>query len=673
MTIRVAARARDAWTAPPADGVKVPAATGRPLRDSLRVEFVPGGGGRREGRSAVASGPGPATRIAADIGPRAATLRQYHDGVTELDLGRPPIEHLVLGGGGAKGMAYPGAVQTLEARGVLAGIRTLSGSSAGGITAALLASGMDAARFKTLSDGLDMMTLLDSDKAALAFVQKLASGLGRDLEQRLDELKLGKVGDLARLLCELLPRMNSGAVALETLIREQTRAAVLARLDQHPECAYSPRLAAIDARLRAGGAVTFADLEALSRHLPEIKALNITGSAMFRGRPQLALFNASTTPDMDIAVAAHISAAFPAVFRQVEYTLPFMRTASGGEKTRFQDGGVMLNVPLPALTDRPPEPGAIRRSDALVLVFEGEDGPGPARATRMSAAMDWVVGAPQRMREAVQADAMKAYADQMVVVPLKVGAQDYSGMLTGTLNFSMPDASKLLLQSRLAEAVDVHLDRRGQERERYRFDSMDAALLALDDASLNALSASRPELAVPVQRWRASALGSLTRLADAIGRAEAAAAPGCRTPEVEDVLLALERLVATPAQREWLGTELNRAERTDYARILNLAARWPQNGGSTLRAALAQRDRLAVATIAANIGRELVYPAIYRHGQSDANIAVLRRALHRLEQAGTREQINAVLTGLCADYTARGLTDRFVERVRGWRLPERTA
>ena len=56
----------------------------------------------------------------------------------------PAYRNLVLEGGGIRGIAYGGALQELESRGVLAGIRRVGGTSAGAIQAALLAVGYSA-------------------------------------------------------------------------------------------------------------------------------------------------------------------------------------------------------------------------------------------------------------------------------------------------------------------------------------------------------------------------------------------------------------------------------------------------------------------------------------------------------------------------------------------------
>lgn len=55
--------------------------------------------------------------------------------------GRYPFTNLVFEGGGVKGIAYAGALQVLGEAGVLPGVRAVAGTSAGAITAALVAVG----------------------------------------------------------------------------------------------------------------------------------------------------------------------------------------------------------------------------------------------------------------------------------------------------------------------------------------------------------------------------------------------------------------------------------------------------------------------------------------------------------------------------------------------------
>jgi exoenzyme U len=303
---------------------------------------------------------GQETNIVERAGSRRITLTEYDSGASRLELDSPPIKKLILSGGGAKGVAYSGAVTALENLGVLPGIDSIHGSSAGAIMAALVASGMDAAQFDALSDNTDLLALLDSPNESVSWLQRGFARVGEAAEKALP----GTIGGFTRLLLSVLPRVQSQALPLQTLIREKARAAVLARITD----AHAGEVLAVRERLLAGGVVTFADLAVLHRHIPQIKNLNITGTAMLREMPQLVVFSAALTPELDIALAAHVSASLPVVFRQPGRNgLEFQEL---DELTFFQDGGVLLNTPVPQLIDPGLATDLLSGSDMLILRFE---------------------------------------------------------------------------------------------------------------------------------------------------------------------------------------------------------------------------------------------------------------------------------------------------------------
>jgi NTE family protein len=64
---------------------------------------------------------------------------------------RPPcVENLVFEGGGVKGVAYGGALTALDRAGMLSGVRRVAGTSAGAITATLVALGYTADEIRVL-------------------------------------------------------------------------------------------------------------------------------------------------------------------------------------------------------------------------------------------------------------------------------------------------------------------------------------------------------------------------------------------------------------------------------------------------------------------------------------------------------------------------------------------
>lgn len=365
------------------------------------------------------------TTLLHEIGERKVTLSRDDKGRIDLTLSPPQVTQLVLSGGGAKGVAYPGAVKALEERGALTGVRTVSGSSAGAISAAFLASGMAADEFTGLSNDLDLSALMNSSNPLVRALQEKSSKVGNWLGQYSQKLQTAFT---------LIPRLGSKAEQLEALVRSKSRASVLARIAESPSRASLPEVKAIADKLKAGGVVTFMDLQVLNRHIPTIKELNITGTGTFEGRSQLVVFNASLTPDMDIARAAHISAALPVVFKApVERGHGFQ---VDGENTSFQDGGLMLNTPVDGLYQRQFPGSPLERSEQLILTFETI--PLQSRGTYGGVAADGALGVDFSANEQLnQARLKKDYSDQTVVMPLKTQQGDYSNFFCRDRKFHL--------------------------------------------------------------------------------------------------------------------------------------------------------------------------------------------------------------------------------------------
>ncbi|HEX6324143.1 MAG TPA: patatin-like phospholipase family protein [Vicinamibacterales bacterium] len=71
------------------------------------------------------------------------------------------IENLVFEGGGVKGIAYAGALDVLEQRGLMAAVHGVAGTSAGAYTAMLVAIGCPAAQIRALATSTDYPGLED--------------------------------------------------------------------------------------------------------------------------------------------------------------------------------------------------------------------------------------------------------------------------------------------------------------------------------------------------------------------------------------------------------------------------------------------------------------------------------------------------------------------------------
>jgi NTE family protein len=86
--------------------------------------------------------------------------------------------NLVFEGGGVKGLAYAGALEVLDDRGVLKDIVRVGGSSAGGITAGMLAIGMTPREIGQMLDETDFKRFMDDDWGTVRDIERLLKEYG---------------------------------------------------------------------------------------------------------------------------------------------------------------------------------------------------------------------------------------------------------------------------------------------------------------------------------------------------------------------------------------------------------------------------------------------------------------------------------------------------------------
>ncbi|MBC3299992.1 patatin-like phospholipase family protein [Pseudomonas sp. SWRI18] len=614
------------------------------------------------------------TPLVEGVGERNLTLLRDNQGRVEVILSAPPVKSLVLSGGGAKGIAFSGVVQALEEAGKLQGLQSASGSSAGAISAALIASGMGAAAFDRLSDSIDLPSLLNSKDAVTAWMQDASTALGK-LAGHLP----GPVGNISQLLMTLLPRVQTEAAPLEDLIRQESRQSILGHIARTLRTSRPREVMRIADKLSAGGAPTFGDLEVLSRHIPQIKQLHITGTGMFGGRPQLVVFNASLTPQMDIARAAHISGALPVVFKSpVEQGHGFQ---ASDETTAFKDGGLLLNTPASGMVDRAFPDSPLNKSESLIVKFEPRATDAPPRSgSFFSSVADRATGVAHSAAAALQDKKLEAFADQIVTLPLNTEKGDFRGLLTGTVNFTMQDEQKQLLQAKARQAVETHLERRTTALEHHSFRSLDDAALAMDDEMLASV---RPTLqkdpaAADVLAFRENAQQALDTLNEAIVAANQSQDALAFTPSILSALRNLDALARRPEHIDWLGRRLNLAGERNFQQLLQAAARQIAGGAlpmsKVLDGAVTEMKLRDVAMKAENFTREVIYPSLFRAGQPQSNVELLHRAAQDLAWAATPTEFNRVLDTISANYRARNKpwdkasSATTVEMAKAWKL-----
>ncbi|WLG28192.1 patatin-like phospholipase family protein [Pseudomonas lurida] len=614
------------------------------------------------------------TPLVEGVGKRNVTLLRDHQGRVEVILSAPPVTSLVLSGGGAKGIAFSGVVQALEDARKLQGIQLACGSSAGAISAALLASGMGAAAFDTLSDNIDLPSLLNSKDAVTAWLQDASTTLGK-----LISYLPSPVGNISQLLMTLLPRLQTEAFPLEEMIRNESRQSILAHIAQTPRETRPAEVMNIADRLSAGGAPTFGDLEVLQRHIPAIKQLSITGTGLFDGRPQLVVFNASLTPDMDIARAAHISGSLPVVFKSpVEQGHGFQAST---ETTVFKDGGLLLNTPVPGVVQRAFADSPLNKSESLIVTFESNATDPSARSgSFFSGVANRITGVAHSAAGAFQDKRLEAFAEQTVTLPLKTEKGDFRGLLTGTVNFTMQDEQKQHLQAKARQAVEAHLERRTLALEHHAFHSLDEAVLAMDDEMLASVQPTlqKDPAAADVLMFRESARQALHTLDGAIIEANTSQDMLVFTPKISSALRNLDALARRPEHIDWLGRRLNVESQRNFQQLLQVAARQFARDAlpmsSVIGSAVAEMHVRDIAMKAENFTREVIYPSLFRPGQPESNVELLHRAAQDLAWARTPSEFNRVLDTLAEHYQARNKPwdkphrSTTVDMARAWRL-----
>lgn len=614
------------------------------------------------------------TSLVKSLGERKVSLVRSSDGRVEVSLSPPPLAHLVLSGGGAKGIAFPGMVRALEDHQALGGVNVISGSSAGAISAALLASGMDAKAFEKLSNSLNLPELLNSKNPLIAKLQNASAEIGK-WAGRLP----GPAGNIAQLLFTLLPRLQTEAQPLEDLIGSEARKSLLAQMAGTSRESRPDEVMKIADRLSAGKGPTFRDTEVLSRHIPAVKQLNITGTGMFDGRPQLVVFNTSTTPDMDIARAAHISSSLPGLFKSPkEQGHAFQEHA---EQTAFQDGGLLVNTPSSAVIDPSFPESPLSKTESLVVRFESDNPEHAKGGSVVSGLVDTLIGVSHAAAVGYQEDKLMAQADQTVVLPLKSDKGDFRGMLGGTVNFTMTDDQKTHLQASARTAVGAHLEKRAELRERYPFQSLDDAVLAMDDEMLASVEndLKKDPAAKDVLMFRQSAQQAMQAMDVAITEANQASDKLTVTPKLAAALRNLDALVRRPEHVEWLGRRLNAAGKPNFQQLLQVMSKQsPGNAeplSKVMTSAVAQMKRRDLAVKSENFAREVIYPSLYRPGQPAANVELLRHAARDLADAKTPQAFNTVLDGIVKNYQARNkpwsapISSTTVEAAKAWRIP----
>ncbi|XP_035659126.1 uncharacterized protein LOC118404205 [Branchiostoma floridae] len=242
----------------------------------------------------------------------------WNSGVPKVDLPKKyglqysekefAYENLVLKGGGAKGIAYIGACQALKEAGILPNIKRFAGTSAGAITATLLAIGMSPEQMLQELSEKNLMDLKDPPRGWWRSMNKLPHVRGVPSWLTVDMVSMASAAFKERGMFEGKDFYDWFGDVLERNLREL-----------HPD------------KRGMNKDITFDKL-----HRVTGKELCIVAYNMVLGSE--AYFHVKTTPMIKIRDAVRMSMSIPVAFQPFE--------GYGFPKFTFIDGGLVANYPL---------------------------------------------------------------------------------------------------------------------------------------------------------------------------------------------------------------------------------------------------------------------------------------------------------------------------------------
>lgn len=243
----------------------------------------------------------------------------------QIRLANKP-EIVVFEGGGAKGLAYPGATQALTELGVLDSVMCFAGSSAGAINAFVCSLGYRGIELTQKVDEVDSTILVDRqmlDPMGKAYM--VASTLGGATKKRLKQEGEGFINTGNNLLMHA-----------RKIIKDRFQAC----FNEAPKEIQS---AMVHYGIKSNmdrDRITFIDLKYMSLLFPNASFtdLIVTGTRVFGYTGYILgqdYFNYEDTPHAEVAQAVRISASIPFVFKRARYLGQY-----------YIDGGVTQNLPL---------------------------------------------------------------------------------------------------------------------------------------------------------------------------------------------------------------------------------------------------------------------------------------------------------------------------------------
>ena len=277
-----------------------------------------------------------------------------------LELQSSLVDYIAFSGGGAKGNIYSGVYLALLKSGIMRNVKAVSGSSAGAITAAFVATGIDVSDFNNLSKTTNLGNLLGKSKPdyypgkitmnALALTGEVALKATGKMNvhdkisinagaKPLYELMQNTIREnIAAFLIDQ-PTLNNGGDKLDAAglaAAKQSRINELCEgKGKGSDTSFIEKLTELQNRVfKNEGKVFFKDLDIL-RELDPVKFKDLLVTATNNKTLDLKIFSAKNTPDVEIALACKASASIPLVFEPTKI-----------DGVDYVDGGYRDNIPI---------------------------------------------------------------------------------------------------------------------------------------------------------------------------------------------------------------------------------------------------------------------------------------------------------------------------------------
>jgi NTE family protein len=366
---------------------------------------------------------------------------------------------LVFEGGGAKGLVFVGAIQALEAAGHE--VDRIIGTSAGAITATLLAAGYDSAEALTAVNE----KLPDGKPRFSSFMDVPESFADEVLER---SLSLQVLRDIDIPYIPDFIERHLDRIIVDSLLQSAPYRHIFSFVEQGGWYAGARFREWLIEKLNAGGrdlgATTLAEFHGRTGRDLSVVAADTTGHEML-------VLNHRTAPDCPVAWAVRMSMSVPLVWQEVRWQADW-----GGYRRKditghaIVDGGLLSNFPIHLLLSMDSEirdimgaePGHNRvlglLIDEALAVPDAPPPPPPARPARSGPLSRLELG------ELVMVQRLKGMADTLTSAHDKFVIEAYQHLVCrlpaggyGTLEFDMTDQRVEALIAAGRSVVTAHL------------------------------------------------------------------------------------------------------------------------------------------------------------------------------------------------------------------------